>query len=897
MPRAQAPVYSLNGGEIGSESIQRLDLERMRYAGSLYQNVFPKVNGPIQLRGGFGYKVNSAVNEADNLFIKFVFGSTDNSLLQFSSDGMRIFDGDAYLQRASVSTAITNGDFSSFTGWSDQSDGNATASVSGGNLVLAGAFGAIKAVARQQITVSGTDDTIEHGLALEVVRGPVSINIGTTAGDIDILSLSGLEEGSHRLSFTPGDTVTSVWLDIINDELKDVLLDSATIEASGDIVVNHPWATSDFSTLKHDQSSDVIFVSSGTFQQRRIERRGNTSWSIVRYKANDGPFDIEPDDSIYLTPSETAGEATLTATENLFSELDVGSLFRLTHYSQVVNDVLSSVNQVTEPIKVTGVGVDRPFNIVVAGTGFTGTVILERAFAEPVDYAEFASYTTNQVISIDDELDNNIVYYRFRLDILTAGTVFIQLVFAGGLTEGIARVTGFTSETVVDIEVISPFGNVDETNVWDRGSWSDRNGWPTAVTLFDGRLWWARNGIVYGSVSDSFNSYDDNTVGDSAPVVRSIGTETAEGVLWMLGLQRLACGTGSAEISIRSSSFDAPITAANFAPRDASTRGSTDIAAIKVDSDGIFVQRSGDRAYRYVFTPEKNDYYSFDITQLHREILAGGVKKIDVQRHPDTRIWFLLNTGELRCLIYELDQNVTAWCRIIPQDAFVEDFAIIPSAGEDRVFIIANRTISAATVRYIEELATFDEAIGGTLNKIADSFVQGNNASASTTITGLSHLNGESIVVWGNDTAINDQDAPVTVSGGSATVATAITGDWIAGLAYDGLWTSTKLAYGSALGTALTQRKRVSHLGLVMVNVAPSGIRIGDSFTNMVSLDQTYNGKALVAGEVLSEYDTDASGFPGNWNTDSRVNIKMMAPYPATVSAIVIQMRTNDQAG
>lgn len=896
MPRAQAPVYSLNGGEVGKEAIQRLDLEKMRYAGELYENIIPKVVGPFQLRGGFGFKDDSAVNEADNLFIKFVFGSTDNSLLQFSSDGMRIFDGDAYLARAAVSTAITNGDFDSFTGWTDLSTGSGTASVSGGNLVLDSASGST-AVARQEIAVSASDDTVEHGLALEIVRGPVSITLGTTAGDNDILSASNLEEGSHRLAFTPGDAVTSVFLDIINDTDRDMFVDSATIEAAGDIVVNHPWAVSDFTSLKYDQSSDVIFVSSGTFQQRRIERRGATSWSIVRYKVSDGPFDILPDETISLTPAATIGNTTLTASDNLFDETDVGSLFRVIHFSQLVTDSLVAVNDATEPVLVTSVGENRKLKITISGT-WVGTIFLERAFTEPTNYSRWQTYTANVgPVNVNDELDNQVVYYRFRFDAYTSGTADVELDFPGGTTLGIGRVTAVTNSTTADIEVLAPFGDTTASNQWDRGTWSDRNGWPTSVVFFDGRLWWGRGGVVFGSVSDAFDSYDDETVGDSAPVVRSIGTNTAEGILWLLGLQRLAAGTGSAEVSIRASSFDEPITATNFVPRNASTRGSTDIAAVQVDSEAVFVQRSGTRAFRYTFTSEKNDYFSFDLTQLHREILEAGVKKIDVQRNPDTRIWFLLNNGELRCLVYEFAEGVVAWCRVVLPGAVVDDFAILPSAGEDRVFVIAQRTINASTVRYIEEMATFDETIGGTLNKVADSFIAGNNATASTTITGLDHLEGESIIVWGNGTAINDQDSPVTVSGGNATVSAAITGDWIAGLAYDGLWTSTKLAYGSGLGTALTQRKRVSHLGLVMNNVAPDGVKIGDSFNDLVSLRKEYKGRTLDPGEVLAEYDYDASQFNGNWNTDSRVNIKLSAPYPATVSAIVISMKTNDMGG
>lgn len=896
MPRAQPAVYSLNGGEVGREATPRLDLERLRFAGELYQNVIPKVIGSIQLRGGFEYKASSAVNETGNLFIKFVVGSTDNALLQFSSDGMRIFDGDAYVSRTGVSTAITNGDFSSFTGWTDESTGSASASASGGNLVLAGASGSV-AIARQTISVNGTDDTIEHGLNLEVVRGPINVTIGTTAGGDDLLSLDGLEEGSHSLAFTPGDTVTSVFLDISNEANKQALVDSATIDGAGAIVINHPWSVSDFARLKYDQSNDVIFVASGTFQQRRIERRGVSSWSIVRYKTSDGPFDILPDENTTLTPSAASGNITLTASDSLFAASDIGSLFRITNFAQLVQDTLTTVAQVTDTIRVTGVGtVARRFNISVIGSGWTGEAVLERAFTEPVNFTTFQTFTADDASQdISDGLDNQIVFYRFRLTALTAGTVAVSMTYTGGTTRAIVRITGVTNATTASAEVLSPLGDTSATNQWDRGSWSDRQGWTDDVALFDGRLWWGRRDITYGSVSDAFDSFDDEVEGDSAPVVRSIGSKTSDGILWLLGLQRLAAGTGAAEISIRASSFDEPITATNFVPRQASTRGSADIAAVAVDSDAIFMQRSGTRSYRFAFSPERNDYFSFDLTELHREILASGVKKIDVQRHPDTRVWYLLNNGELRCLVLELDQNVVAWCRVVT-DGTYEDIAILPSSGEDRVFGIVNRTINSSTVRYIEELAPFANAEGGANNRIADSFITGTNGPASTTITGLSHLEGEQVIVWADGAVLHDQDNTLTVSSGSITVSTAVT-NYMVGLPYVGRWTSTKLAYGSALGTALTQRKRVSHLGLVMMNVGWNGIRIGKDFNNVTRLRHELRGRALATNEVLDEYDYDASQFGGGWDTDSRVNIEMRAPYPATISAMVLHMRTNDMGG
>ena len=248
-------------------------------------------------------------------------------------------------------------------------------------------------------------------------------------------------------------------------------------------------------------------------------------------------------------------------------------------------------------------------------------------------------------------------------------------------------------------------------------------------------------------------------------------------------------------------------------------------------------------------------------------------------------------------LVYEIEEEVLAWTRVVLPGGTIEDIGILPANGEDRVFALVQRTIDSSTVRYLEEMAPLSSALGGNQNLMADSFVTGTQAS-STTISGLDHLEGEQVIVWADGAVIADQSAMLTVSSGSITTTTAVV-DYVVGLPYTGKWTSTDLAYGSELGTALTQRKRVSHLGIVMNDVMLEGIRIGKSFTSrdLRKIRQELRGEALTSTDVLAAYNYDATSFAGEWSTDSRVNIEMKAPYPATISALVLSMKTKDMAG
>jgi hypothetical protein len=192
-------------------------------------------------------------------------------------------------------------------------------------------------------------------------------------------------------------------------------------------------------------------------------------------------------------------------------------------------------------------------------------------------------------------------------------------------------------------------------------------------------------------------------------------------------------------------------------------------------------------------------------------------------------------------------------------------------------------------VRNIERWAMEGECIGGTLNKQADAFIE-ISQSASTTITGLSSLEGCEVVVWANGKDLG----AYTVSGGQITVSEAVT-TAIVGLEYEARYKSVKLAYAASSSTALTQPKRVSGIGLILSNTHAQGIRYGQDFTTMYDLPLNVGGKPISADYIWSHHDQPSIPFGGSWSTDSRMCLKATAPRPATVLAAVLPMQTNDR--
>lgn len=908
MADANAPILAFNRGKISKKALARIDIQRMAFSAEEQTNLPPRVLGSATLRPGTQYR-HSTLNNKAAKYIPFVFDVDDVALPEITEDGIRFSVDDVIVTRPSVSTSITNGTFASdVSSWTDHDEtGAASAWNSGGYLELVGTrFNA--AIRRQEVTVTGADQGTEHGLRITVERGPVTIKIGSTAGDDDYVEEFEMGQGTYSFAFSP---TANFHIELSSVSQAKALVDTVAIDSAGDFVLPCPYGTADLNNIRFDLSGDEFYIACDGYQPRKLERivdRQSKSWGISLYQPKDGPFFGINVSSTTLTPSGLTGDVTLTASRALFKLGHVGSLFAITSVGQKVEAALNGADQFTDndSMRVIGVGNTRIFDVDITGS-WSGTITLQRSIDEPGSWVDVTTYTSNVNTTHDDDLDNQIAFYRigFKTGDYTSGTATATLENSSGGIKGVARVTGFTSATVVDAAVLSNFGSTGASRDWQEGQWSDVKGYPSADVFWEGRLWWLGKGHWNGSISDAFDSFDEDFEGDAGPINRTIGSGPVDKVNWVLGLQRLVAGTAGAEISARSTSFDEILTPDNFNLKDASTQGSAAVPAVQIDSNGIFVQRGGTRVFEASFSFDSNSYRPTDLTDIVPEIGEPSIVRIAVQRQPDTRIHCVRSDGTVALLVREIDNEVLAWVDIETRSGdAIEDVVVMPGTIEDSVYYQVKRSVNGADVRYLEKWALESECVGGTLNKQADCFKEFTNSPASATVTGLTHLVGESVVVWADGLCLEDVNGDIqtfTVSGGGEITLThegasyeATTG--IVGLAYRARFKSTKLAYASQLGTALTQRKRVASVGLMLRDVHPRGIKIGPDFTTMDDLPLVDDeGAAVDTSVVREEYDQDMFTFPGGWSSDARLCFEMNAPRPCTALGVVVGMEEEDK--
>ncbi|WP_420961050.1 hypothetical protein [Brucella sp. IR073] len=888
--------HAWNAGVQDAVALPRVDLERMRLAAEVQTNLLPLAVGRAFTRPGLGFLSSTKGNQVTRLK-EFVFGATDAALMEFSDQSLRVRVNDQLITRPAVTASVVNGNFGSSSGWSLDATAGATCVITGNTLQMRAQARGASASADQQVTVN--QQGVEHALRIVINLGPVNFRCGSTPGGDEYIADTGLTVGTHSLAFVP--TTGSFYISFQTESPNLSIVKSINVEAAGVLELPTPWAAGDMGLMRFSQSADVVFVACRGYQQRRIERRSPRSWSVVLYLSNDGPFAVATDNAIKLTPSETEGGGTLTASAPFFKPSDVGAMFRLFHSGYNFTNQLAGDDQYSDAVRASGIEGDNEAFLTLSGT-WSGTITVQWSYDGPdsgfIDQNTL-KFTENGRYEIDpgERYDNVVLYYRagFLPGDYVSGVANVNFTYKGGGGYGICRVTGFNSPTSVAIEILKPFTSVNPTADWRRGEWSADGVWPSAVAFADGRLWWSGEDRIWGSVSDAFHSFDEDYEGDSAPILRSIAIGGINDTQWLMSLQRLVIGTEGAIAVAKSSSLDEPLTVDQFTIKESSTLGVAPVEPAKIDNRGLTIERAGRIVVEVVFDAGSADYKSVQMSKLTTKIFSSGVRELAVQRRPDTRIWIITNDGNCICCVYEPDQEVMAFVPIQTDGAF-ESVAVLPAVDQDRVYFSIRRTVNGQTVRYIEKMAMDEEVVPSTLAKVMDAYRVGSTPVASATINVGTHVAGKNVVVWADGKPVETakgQAAKFTVAAnGNITLPYAVT-NWIAGLPYTVQYKSARLAYGAEGGTAMLQKKSVDELGLIMTDFTRWGVKAGSSFDSLYDLPSKVFGMEvpdIVLGDV---HDECPFTLGGSWGLDSRVCIEWSSPYTATLLGMTVAVTTN----
>ncbi len=438
-----------------------------------------------------------------------------------------------------------------------------------------------------------------------------------------------------------------------------------------------------------------------------------------------------------------------------------------------------------------------------------------------------------------------------------------------GTTWGWAKIVGYTSATVVTADVKSTLTNANAKSVWRLGAWSATTGYPSAVTFFEERLafggstsqpqtvWLSRT----GDYEDMEPTEMEGNITDDHALTYTIGSNQVNAIKWLSSNVGLLIGTVGGEFAMFGGN-DNPLTPTNVTVRRQSAYGSFDPSPVTVGTSTLFVQRSGKKIRELAFNPESGTYLAPDKTLIAEHITSPYIVEMSYQQEPDSVVWCVRSDGVLVSFTINTFQEVEAFARHITDGAF-ESVATIPSpdGSQDQTWFIIRRTINGTTKRYVEYM---DSSL------YVDSGLS-YSGSATTTVSGLSHLNGKTVDINGNG-AVYPQE---TVSAGSVTLDGPAATSIQVGLHFTPKLVTLRPEVQMPNGG--TSQGRPKHWAEIFVRVYQTlGLTInGDEYTFRSGSDPMDAEPPLFSGDVR----VSLSG----WSKEGQNTIRQDQPLPSTI--------------
>jgi len=204
------------------------------------------------------------------------------------------------------------------------------------------------------------------------------------------------------------------------------------------------------------------------------------------------------------------------------------------------------------------------------------------------------------------------------------------------------------------------------------------------------------------------------------------------------------------------------------------------------------------------------------------------------------------------------------------------------SSDRDEVWVVVKRTINGATVRYVEFIERYFETGQDQEDAVyVDSCITYDSTSA-TAMTGLGHLEGETIKVFGDGAIQTD----VTVASAAATLAEAASTVQM-GLGYTHKLKTLRLD-ADTNQTALGRPKNYSEMVFTLLN--SHTISFGPTSDLLQNEDFRLVGTPMDAATPFFTGDW-TTGFDGTWSDDARIVIQSDDPVPFTLLAIAAAAR------
>ena len=394
--------------------------------------------------------------------------------------------------------------------------------------------------------------------------------------------------------------------------------------------------------------------------------------------------------------------------------------------------------------------------------------------------------------------------------------------------------------------------------------WSTTRGWPVSVCFYQGRLVFggskSRPATFWASQTNDFFDFSPGTGLDDEAVIATLDTDQVNAISAVVSGRHLQIFTSGGEFVEKS----LPMTPSNIAVQRQTQYGSIGLQPILIDGATVFVERRGKAVREYLFSFGEDAYTAAPVSILAPHLINTPVDLAARKgtATDDANLVFVVNTDGTMAVLNTLrSENVAGWT---PWETDGEILSV--AVVVDEVYFLVKRGADYFLEQWDEDTYT-------------DSNVSGTQA-ASTPVSGLTHLNGETCRFRADGAIMAD----VTPSGGTITAPRDVV-DYEVGLHYDVQIDTMPLNMNFANGPKLMAEKRIVHVQLDLYE--SNGIVVGGKRMP----DRTLDGPLP---DIPDPYTGMKEVWPNlGWTHIADLTIEQPDPLPMFIRAISIDIEVS----
>lgn len=686
------------------------------------------------------------------------------------------------------------------------------------------------------------------------IQGPVVKRPGT-------LFVNEVKDSSKKVRLIDFEfSIEQAYVIELGDQYMRFYTDNEQLVSGTPVEIATPFLEAELFDIQFAQTADLMYLTHPNHHPQKLSRTSTTTFVLEDVPFFWPPFqdeNFEEDDTVTVTGGIEAGDSvTITAANAIFDAAHVGSAFRIGGSSSAIY-----ASWLATTAYLTGDYVIYNGNVYVAASDGTSGV------RPPVH-------------ELGTETDG-VVDWTYHND-----------------GEGYIDIEGFTSSTVVTGTVVVNLPTaVTDTFRWSKASWSDFQGYPRTVAFYENRLVYAGTAkqaqTIWGSISDAYEEFKAGTNDDDS-FAYTINTNQVNTIQWLAPARVLSIGTAGGEFIARGGNLNDAITPTNIRITRQTTYGGAHIRPVQVGADVFFVQRSLRKLREYRYNFEIEGYQATDLNIFSDDVLAAGVVSATYQQEPTRVIWLTMADGNPVALTFERQQGVVGWNRhsIGGTDVEVESTTVIPhpDGDVDQVWMVVKRTIDGSTVRYVERMEKLFNGESVLSDAVFSDSAVIYDGAPTTTITGLDHLEGETVVML-CDGAVLKPDQVVV--GGEITLPSSCS-KAVVGLPYEARIQTLRIDAGSENGTPQGKTGRIHNLTIRVRNTG-SGLFYGTNFETMSEAHLRITTDLMDNPVPLKTGDIGPLAMPNGYEKPLKIALTHGSPLPFTLVALYPQLHKQDR--